>query len=437
MKDKPNQNSKVRILIISGEAWRDESNGGNVLTNIFYPLKDKFEFAQIYTNPAMPNNSICDRYFHISESKVIGSFFKRSTLGEELLKETIEKFRVQDVQSTTNLLFVKRYIPNVGIFVQNLLWRFSKWKTDELTTFVKEYNPDIIFAPMYYGLFLHRLDRYVANLTGKKIISYVSDDHLSYNHFSFSPAFWLNRLILRHNVIKTAKYYSLLYTMTQEQLMEYQPILKVPMKILTKSGDFNIEPVFKENYQFPIKLIYAGNLIYNRYKTLAKLVKVIRKLNQDQLCFQLDIYTQTPITEELKELLHDGRSSFLNGKISTEELKIKYSESDILLHVESFELKQKLLTRISFSTKIVDLLHSRRAVMAICWDQSSPYKYLKREDAAICVSDLSEIDNTLLSIRNNPQLLRIYAEKAWECGLRNHNQTDVNNMIKSDFLSLV
>ena len=431
--------NKRKILIISGEAWRDDSNGGNVLSNLFAPLKNDFDFAQIYTNPALPSNDICKKYFHLSEAKMLKSVFTRKPFGEKLELHSNDQSDVTTANVLYKLVYVsifKKFFINSLYFLQNLFWCFSYWKSDNFIEFIEEYKPDIIFAPLYSGIFLHRIDRYVAKLTGKKLISYVSDDVITFRHFSFSPVFWLNRFILRHNVIKTAKYYSLLYTMTQEQLEEYQPILKVPMKILTKSGDFNIVPVFKDNYQFPIKLIYAGNLIYNRYKTLAELVKVIRKLNQDQLCFQLDIYTQTPITEELKELLHDGRSSFLNGKISTEELKIKYSESDILLHVESFELKQKLLTRISFSTKIVDLLHSRRAVMAICWDQSSPYKYLKREDAAICVSDLSEIDNTLLSIRNNPQLLRIYAEKAWECGLKNHNTQDITSMIENDFLKL-
>lgn len=430
----PDQKRKKRILIISGEAWRDESNGGNVLSNIFTPMKDKFEFAQIYTNPAMPNNSICERYFHISESQLIGSFITRKSFGETINRESIDKNKVENIQFSSRISFVKKYLPNIGIFGQNLIWKYSKWKSNELKTFIKVFNPDIIFAPMYYGLFLHRIDRYVAEITGKKIISYVSDDHLTYKHFSFSPIFWLNRFILRQKVIKTANYYSLLYTMTKEQLEEYQTVLNVPMKILTKSGNFDRNPDFKEKYVFPIKLIYAGNLIYNRYKTLAKLVKVIEKINQDKVYFQLDIYTQTPITKEFKKLLHDGRNSLLNGKISFEELKGKYKEYDILLHVESLDLKQRLLTRISFSTKIVDLLHSGRTVMAICWDQSSPFKYLKREEAAICISSLSDIEAELYRIKNDTSLLRLYAMKAWDCGRRNHSEKNISKMVNDDFL---
>ena len=36
---------KKKILIISAEVWRPESDGGNVLTNLFSNLKDEFEFA--------------------------------------------------------------------------------------------------------------------------------------------------------------------------------------------------------------------------------------------------------------------------------------------------------------------------------------------------------------------------------------------------------
>jgi hypothetical protein len=65
-----------RILIISGESWREDSNGGNVLSNLFSTFTDEYEFAQIFTNPAMPSNSICTKYFHISEGEVVKTFLK-------------------------------------------------------------------------------------------------------------------------------------------------------------------------------------------------------------------------------------------------------------------------------------------------------------------------------------------------------------------------
>ncbi|MBQ0909638.1 hypothetical protein KBJ98_13060 [Flavobacterium sp. F-328] len=432
--------NKKRILVISGESWRDDSNGGNVLSNLFSTFTDEYEFAQIYTNPAMPSNAICTKYFHISEGEVIKAFLKNQTFGRELQTSDYLNQDSKEVASTSSatwLTFLKKL--NFPIFhtLQDLIWRGSKWQTPELEKFVLDYNPDVIFAPMYYSLFMHRIDRYVANLTGKKMISYVSDDHLTFRQFSISPVYWFNRLLLRKNVIATAKHYSLLYTMTQEQLEEYQPVLKVPMKVLKKTGNFEGVPPLKIDCGNPLILMYGGNLIYNRYKTLHKLAHAIKEINQNGIKIQLHIYTQTPITEKLKLLLDDGQNSLLLGKVSMKELTIKYAEADLVLHVESFELKQRLLTRLSFSTKIIDLMHTGRGILAICSKESSPYKYLKSQDAAICVADVSDIKKTLLDLLAFPKQINEYASKAWDCGKRNHNEKNIIKDLQADFKSMI
>jgi len=428
--------SKKKILIISGESWRDESNGGNVLSNLFGSFTEDYEFAQIFTNPNLPSNKICTKYFHISEGEVVKAFLKNKPFGYELnqKKEKEKRKNVIDKVPETNMFSVIKKIKLPILYtIQDFIWRFSKWKTPELKNFILDYNPDIIFAPMYYSLFLHRIDRYVAELTHKKLISYVSDDHLTFRHFSLSPFFWFNRFFLRKNVIATSKYYSLLYTMTDEQMDEYQEILKVPMKVLKKSADFDKKIQFKKAPNKPIKMIYGGNLIYNRYKTLGFLASVLRDINKDGVKIELDIYTQTPISNRLKRILHDGKSSFLKGKVSMRVLNEEYSKADIVLHVESFDLKQRLITRLSFSTKIIDLFHSAKCILAICWEDSSPFRYLKKEDAAICISDVKKIKEELLLLINDPKKIKEYSLKSWECGLRNHNFKEVNEDFKNYF----
>ncbi|MFV0199821.1 hypothetical protein OBJ99_03060 [Empedobacter falsenii] len=431
---------KKKILIISGEAWRDESNGGNVLTNLFQPLMEEFEFAQIYTNPAMPSNKVCNKYFHISEAQVIKAFLTQKKFGKELSQGEVNQEVISAEQkvdkNVTMLSFLKRL--NFSIFhtIQDFIWRGAKWKTSELEKFIKDYNPDIVFAPMYYSLFLHRIDRYVAKLTGKKVVSYVSDDHLTYRQYSLSPVFWFNRWLLRRNVIETSKYYSLLYTMTKEQKEEYEEILKIPMKLLKKVGDFTMKPEARKNEDGPIIMTYGGNLISNRQKTLGQLAQAIKEINKDSVKVILNVYTQSYVSPSTLELLHDDKNTFLLGKISMEELHDKYKNSDILLHVESFDLAPRLVTRLSFSTKIIDLLNANRCVMAICWEKSSPYLYLKSEDAAICISNPSKIKEELEKIIADRSILQKFAENAWECGVRNHTKAKVIEGLRRDFQKL-
>ena len=59
----------MRILIIADEVWNDSIHGNNVLTNWFEDFPA--EFAEIYCSPGIPKNSICKKYFQITDKGVI------------------------------------------------------------------------------------------------------------------------------------------------------------------------------------------------------------------------------------------------------------------------------------------------------------------------------------------------------------------------------
>ena len=101
--------------------------------------------------------------------------------------------------------------------IQELMWKLSNWNNESLKRFILDFNPDIIFAPCYANHRMLRLTRYCAELTGKPVISYISDDNYSFKQFRISPIYWINRIVLRHNMKITFPYYSVGYTMTQEQ----------------------------------------------------------------------------------------------------------------------------------------------------------------------------------------------------------------------------
>ena len=428
---------KKRILIISGEAWQDNTNGGNVLTNLFGSMSDCFEYAQIYCNQNLPNNAVCKHYFHLSEAEILKAFFTRKPLGHKLTEQEFRQAEVcPEIPDTPLAAWARKLRFDIFYTLQDCMFYCSYWKTPALDDFIRQFNPDIVFAPLYYRIHMHLLDRYVSRLTGKKLVSYVSDDYYSYRQFSLSPVYWFNRWVLHKNIEATSKYIQLLYTMTREQLNEYRDALQVPMKILRKAANFDDTPPFKTTPNIPLKLLYGGNLIYNRWKTIAQIINALRSINRNEVLIQLYIYSQTPLTKRMQHALHDGRNSFFMGKVSAHDLEVQQATADILLHVESFDLRQRLVTRLSFSTKLVDLMHSARCIVAICWKESSPYKYLHTQDAAICIDHPSRIKNVLLRLLYNPTLLNTYAYKAWACGKRNHNKKEIIENLKNELCAI-
>lgn len=423
----------MKILVISAEVWRNDKNGGNVLSNIFGDTG--YEFAQIYCNPGKPSNHLCKYYYQMTDSMMINTILHRGRPGKIINykeypcdeKEVVEEQAEQENRSFYD--FFRHHRLEIFYVVRSIIWKAAKWNTPELRQFIVGYEPDLIFAPCYASHEMLAIDRLAKELTNVPMISYISDDNYGLRQFRLSLVYWLNRFVLRRNMRKTFKMYDMVYTMTEEQKCEYEKALGCKMKILRKSGDFTKVPE-KKYVNKPIRMIYAGGIYVGRWKTLAKIADAIRNVNKDGVKIVLDIYTGNTLTEKQKLLLHDGTNSTVHKSISLDELKQKYAESDIALHVESFELKYKLLSRISFSTKIIDCLSSGCATMAICWNQHSGYIYLKKHDIAICVDSVDKIPNAIDSLISNSEQIIDYAEKARSFGLKHHQRED----IKKEFM---
>ena len=425
----------MKVLIISAEVWQDKTNGGNVLSNIF--CDSGFEFAQIYCNPGTPENKLCTHYYQMTDGMMIRNFLKHKPIGRTFdiqVSTSIKKAENPLAEQPNKKFYSFFHNHRLGIFyvARNFLWNTSNWKNDGLCKFIKDFTPDIIFAPCYGNKFMLCLTRYIAEMTGKNVISYISDDSYTLKQFRISPIYWLERFSVRHQLRKTFPYYSLVYTMTETQKVQCERDFGANMKILLKAVPFKNIPE-KRNVGMPIRLVYAGGIYLNRWKTLADIVEAIRVINKDVKRMQLDIYTGNEISSKINNLLNDGVNSTIHSAVSQVELLEIYHNSDIALHVESFDLKNRLAVRMSFSTKITDCLGSGCAVMAICDKKQGGFRYLQDMDAAICVSDKTEIFNALMRIVENPSLILDYAQKAINLCRINHDSHVIHQMIKEDF----
>ena len=72
--------------------------------------------------------------------------------------------------------------------------------------------------------------------------------------------------------------------------------------------------------------------------------------------------------------------------------------------------------------------------MAIAWEEHTGIKCLKREDVAFYVTNINDIESAVSRIVNNPELIREYAHKAYECEKRNHRIEDVQQKLYDAFV---
>lgn len=430
----------MKILIITDEAWNDKIHGNNVLTNWFEGFDA--EFAQIYCSPGEPYNKCCKKYFQVTDTMMVRSIINRNSVGVVRCFKDVPYLDHTVINSGIELENKQLYSKLKSITtetlraIRDLIWYFGKYDIEKLKEFINEFDPDIIFCPRLSSVKLLRFEKIVKQITYKPMVAFTGDDEYSLNQVNLSLVYWLRRFIKRRMMRKTVSIYDLYYTHSEEQGKEYSKIFKVPTKILLKCGEFSLNKVHtKVNY--PIRVVYAGKLYCNRWKSLAAIGQALQEINCSETNIILEIYTKDKVSKKQQKMLNDGRNIFLRGAVTPEKLKDIYEGADIALHVESFDLKNKLLTKFSFSTKIIDCMASGCAVMAMCWEKQAGFAYLKKEDAAFTIGSKDEIYTVLKRIMENPDLVKVYAKNAINCGIRNHLKVKIQKMIFDDFSNII
>lgn len=430
----------MKILLITAEEWNDYVYGNGVLTNWFTGFDA--EFAQIYTSPGLPNNKVCSKYFQIDERQMVKSLYSNTKAGREVKMPTNE--REQDAAKSNAQrkgiygIFKKLslWMHTPIVMLQDFIWMTGRYDKAALQRFIDGYKPDVVFCPQLGNPKMWRLETLVKGMTDIPFVAFTGDDEASYQQVSKSPLFWLRRWYCHNGLKNSVKIFSHYFMHSKEQAQDYTNEYCVPTSTLYKCGDFSNEFV-KKSVGSPIRLVYAGRLYCNRWKTLAEIGKALHKINKHGERMVLDIYTQEALTNEQRKALSPENSVYMKGSVNPQQLKEVYRNADIALHVESMDKKNRLATRVSFSTKIIDLMASSCAILAVCWNRHCGYQYLRDNDAAFCVDNYSDILPMLQRIVDNPSLVQNYAQKAYECGRKNHTREKIQKQIRDKFEELI
>src|SRR5690606_26978210 len=271
----------------------------------------------------------------------------------------------------------------LALYIQEYLWSFGRWKNANLTEYLNGFKPDIIFFPCFQVSYPHKVLRYIQKKTGAKVVLFHADDYLTKESMNVN---WFQRLYRRRKakIIRTTVINSSLnYCISSKQKEEYEKILSREMKILYKGLNFSSSKPVNREKKDVIRMVYIGSTLYGRWKTLGYLANAIYNINKKGGNFQLLIYSQYEPTKKTLDIMEVQGASKYMGSLHPSQVKEKMLDADIVLHVESFDKDERKKTRLSFSTKIVDCLHSGRAIMAIGGEEAASIDYLVENDAAI------------------------------------------------------
>lgn len=416
-----------KLLVVSTSAWN--VNLYDRADTEMIKWWDSHQVAQIYTRAELPNTPYCESFFQINENKVLKSIFKRklktgkrvyNTKDDEADEESKRQLEIERERYTKgrkkNSWFLR--------LCREAVWFFGKWKSKELDEFIDEEKPDVLFFRIFPTIHHAWIERHVIKRTGKKYVIYFEDDTLTYKICGANLWFRIHRFFLRKQLKKLAKGASDVFVISPKQKEEYDKILKRETKLLTRGIPKSEILDTPKEFHKPLNIIYSGGLLYGRHESIAVLAKKIDELNKkkDETAITLDIYSQTDGLDEFVKTISACQGVSFKGFIKPEELTVVQSKADISLFVESLKKKYARVARLSFSTKITDYLKAAKPIFAVGYSDLAPMDYLKRNDAAIIAYSEKEIEDRLPLLMNE-SILKEYATKARELGIKNHEES--------------
>ena len=407
-----------RILVVGTNPWREDGTA-HTLKNIFSCWQPD-KLALIYSKSGLPYTNVASRFFQISENEVLHSVFKPwKKVGKEVYSTEIVDASLTKEENARYANAHKKH-SLVLTLCREFVWMLGHWRSKALGDFVKDFNPDIIYVPIYPTVYMGWIQRHVIRLTGKPFACYLADDNYSYDSCS-SLLSYIHRFWLRKNVKWLATHCKQMSVIVEKEKEDTDRRFGTDSLILTKGIDFSNRPYHSHPLNSPLQFVYTGSVIIGRDKTLALIADALNEINKDGLKAELNIYSKdVPVDDVMARL--DSGASHHRGFIPRSEVDRVQSEADVVVFAEALEGKQANIAKLSFSTKITDYLANGKCIFAVGRDYIAPIDYFVRNDSAIVATSKEDIKEKLLYIINNPDVIADYSKKAYDCAVRNHEK---------------
>lgn len=426
----------MKVLVVSSTPWANDNSFGSTFSNFFEGMKD-VQLANIFCKHGKPDNHLVQSYFQVTAGDIVRNLRDKTVpCGKEFFCDPDDAAELGE-NAAKGYNAARKIRLQAFFWGQDLIWKIGRWKSEGLRKFLKDFSPDLIFQPIYYSKHLNDLAQYCAKITGAPMVGYVSDDVYTFRRFSLSPLYWLDVCLTRPHVRKTIYMCRWLYVISDIQKTEYEKIFQKECKILTKSADFSGEVDVLPSRHDPVVFSFTGNIGGGRWKSLALLAAAVEKLNTEtKYRAKLNIYTASPVSKAMERALNRSNASELLGRITPQQVQTVQKESDVLVHVEGLDLKNRLAVHQSFSTKLVDYFRNGRCIFAIGTEDMASIAHLIKNDAAVVATGKGDVYEKLLAMMENEAISADKVRNAWSCGKKYHNKENELRMLTEDFKHL-
>ncbi len=338
-----------RVLVVTNNSLRKSNANGFTLLTLLYSFKVE-EVIDLSIDGVEPDKDSALATYQTTDKEHLKYFFTKKKLGRIILNEDIkEKENIQ-----TSIGKHKSIKENaLGLWIREIIWKYGRWDKSLLYSFIDEYKPTAIMFQCSRTIFMINLVHELSSKYNIPVTIYTGEDE----YFHKYPFY---KLIKNHLQRKMKKAYKVLFNENVRQVICTHPKLARLYKEEFIINSFAILPpsgIKVENTYIPNiggSVMYTGNINPNRYSSL---IDVATSLYNIDNSIKLDIYSGD-MTNKVSRILSKSLNIKIHPPVKKDEVEGLMKKARLLIHVESFRKKDKVLIENAYSTKIADSLAS-------------------------------------------------------------------------------
>lgn len=423
-----------RVLII-GQPFNNDTGGGITLSNLFQGWdRDKLGVACLpYTLLDNIDTEVCNTYYQLGYKEHKWSF--PFNYLQRKYSSGLIKFNGSKIQNLT--------IPKSGLrvkFILNIFYPFLNYiglyhyifKTglsEDLCKWLKEFNPDIIYAQAYereeilFCLAVH-------SFMNKPLIFHMMDDWPSLiSNKGLFKKYWQKKIDQEFRRLLDKA--DILMSISDEMAREYK--MRYNKDFITFHNAIDIgfwKKYQRTSYELSDSptILYAGRIGLGIETSLELMAKAIERVN-DELKISVKLILQTQgkpsWVSNYKNVVH---SNF----VSYNDLPKVFSEADFLLLPYDFSKESIKYIRYSMPTKAPEYMISGTPIFILAPEVAATVKYARKYNWAkvITENNIIEISGAVKQLIIDKDQRQQIAKNAIKIAEKNHNSVDVKNQFK-------
>ena len=390
----------MKVLVIANNVFSKTENSGKTLCSFFANFASE-DLAQLYfsvNGNESPYEEFCNNYYKITEVDILNA--KRNHIP---VTTNAHKQHIENINNTTSRLpwYYRKIYKKRYKLIRELIWRSDSWDSPDLKKWVEEFKPDAIFAVLGSNLYVHKIAIRLSERYNIPMFIYFTDDYYVDSTVRGVLSLMHRRLLRKQYKISIAKAHRA-YVIGEKMQRDYSQVFGKPFGILGNGIDvekyLHLAPKKIEKRDTLI-ISYIGALHSNRWKTIAALGEIVKEINQklDGNKLAIRVFSPIALRTKMKKAFAAAEIEFC-GPLDSAGVVKQMEQSHFLLHVESFDRKNRAFVRYSISTKISEYLSSNRMILAYGPHEVASMQLLMENGFGCCLTDLNTKEDMVCKI---------------------------------------